>query len=138
MASSVVLKALLDLLSLVLIGIIPVLAVKIVNFINTKIALGKEKARTENEKRILESIEKTVETVVLYVSQTFVDTLKASGKFTEKEQTIAFKMALEKTQEMLTEEAKEFIMVNYGDITAWLTTLIEAAVKTNKALTITK
>jgi len=138
MTSSVILKAFIDLLSLVLIGTIPLLAAKIISFINAKLALAQDKAKTENEKRILESIQKTVETVVNYVSQTFVDTLKNRGEFTPEEQAKALKMAIEKTEEMLTEEAKEFIMANYGDLTAWLTTLIEAAVKTNKVPTVTK
>lgn len=47
-------------------------------------------------------------------------------------------MALEKTEEMLSEEAKEFIMANYGDITEWLTTVIEATIKTNKMLIASK
>jgi len=138
MNSSVLLKAIIDLLSLVLIGVIPVLATKLISFINTKILLARETAKTENEKRILESIQKTVETVVNYVSQTFVDTLKNRGEFTPEEQAAALKMALEKVEEMLTDEAKEFIMANYGDLTEWLTTIIEATVKTNKMLTASK
>lgn len=138
MNSSVLLKAIIDLLSLVLIGVIPVLATKLIGFINTKILLAREAAKTENEKRILESIQKTVETVVNYVSQTFVDTLKNRGEFTPEEQAAALKMALEKVEEMLTDEAKEFIMANYGDLTEWLITIIEATVKTNKMLTASK
>ena len=135
---STILKVILDILSVVLAAAIPVLTPKLINFINVKITLAKDEAKTENEKRILESIQLTVETVVKYVSQTFVDSLKTKGEFTTEEQAAALKMALEKTEEMLTEEAKEFIMANYGDITVWLTTLIEATVKTNKTLTGTK
>ena len=138
MNGSLVLKTILDLLSIVLIGVIPVLTTKLIKFINIKIALAKDSAQSENEKRILEAIQKTVETVVNYVSQTFVDTLKNKGEFTPEEQAAALKMALEKTEEMLSEEAKEFIMANYGDITEWLTTIIEATVKTNKMLTVSK
>jgi biopolymer transport protein ExbB/TolQ len=138
MDGSIVLKTFLDLLSVILIGVIPVLTTKLIKFINIKIALAKESSQTENEKRILEAIQKTVETVVNYVSQTFVDTLKNKGEFTPEEQAAALKMALEKTEEMLTEEAKEFIMANYGDITEWLTTIIEATVKTNKMVTASK
>lgn len=138
MTGSLVLKTILDLLSIVLIGVIPVLTTKLIKFINIKIALAKDKAQSDNEKRILESIQKTVETVVNYVSQTFVDALKNRNEFTPEEQAAALKMALEKTEEMLSEEAKEFIMANYGDITEWLTTVIEATIKTNKMLIASK
>lgn len=138
MTGSLILKTILDLLSIVLIGVIPVLTTKLIKFINIKITLAKDKAQSDNEKRILESIQKTVETVVNYVSQTFVDALKNRNEFTPEEQTAALQMALEKTEEMLSEEAKEFIMANYGDITEWLTTIIEATIKTNKMLTASK
>ena len=138
MTGSLVLKTILDLLSIVLIGVIPVLTTKLIKFINIKIALAKDKSQSDNEKRILESIQKTVETVVNYVSQTFVDALKNRNEFTPEEQAAALKMALEKTEEMLSEEAKEFIMANYGDITEWLTTVIEATIKTNKMLIASK
>ena len=138
MEGSTILKTILDLLSIVLVAVIPILTNKLIKFINLKITLAKDKAASENEKRILEAIQQTVETVVNYVSQTFVDTLKNKGEFTQEEQEAALKMALEKTEEMLTEEAKEFIMANYGDLTEWLTTIIEATVKTNKVLAGTK
>lgn len=138
MTGSLILKTVLDLLSIVLIGVIPVLTTKLIKFINIKTTLAKDKAQSDNEKRILESIQKTVETVVNYVSQTFVDALKTKNEFTPEEQAAALKMALEKTEEMLSEEAKEFIMANYGDITEWLTTVIEATIKTNKMLTASK
>lgn len=138
MMSSTILKTVLDLLVALLIILVPVLSNKLTQFLNIKIALAKNDAQTENEKRLLESIEKTVGTVVKYVNQTFVDTLKAKGEFTPEEQEAAFQKALKKTEKMLSEEAKEFIMANYGDITEWLTTVIEAAVKTNKAPTGTK
>lgn len=138
MTGSLILKTILDLLSIVLIGVIPVLTTKLIKFINIKIALAKDKSQSDNEKRILESIQKTVETVVNYVSQTFVDALKNRNEFTPEEQAAALKMALEKTEEMLSEEAKEFIMANYGDITEWLTTVIEATIKTNKMLIASK
>lgn len=138
MTGSLILKTVLDLLSIVLIGVIPVLTTKLIKFINIKITLAKDKAQSDNEKRILESIQKTVETVINYVSQTFVDALKNKNEFTPEEQAAALKMALEKTEEMLSEEAKEFIMANYGDITEWLTTVIEATIKTNKMLTASK
>lgn len=85
MTGSLVLKTILDLLSIVLIGVIPVLTTKLIKFINIKIALAKDKSQSDNEKRILESIQKTVETVVNYVSQTFVDALKNRNEFTPEE-----------------------------------------------------
>ena len=92
----------------------------------------KQTTQNVSEKKILSSIEQLVSDSVNYVSQTFVDALKKSGDFNGENQKIALTMALDNIKESLSEEAKEFIMSNYGDMTSWLTTKIESTIKLNK------
>lgn len=66
--------------------------------------------------------------------QTYVDSLKASGSFDEDAQERAFSMALSALLSSLSQSAKDYISENYGDITDYLTTKIEAEVKSQKLL----
>ena len=63
-----------------------------------------------------------------------VDSLKASGSFDEDAQEKAFSMALSALLSSLSQSAKDYISENYGDITDYLTTKIEAEVKSQKLL----
>ena len=79
-----------------------------------------------------QEIAQAVATAVTYVSQTYVDELKKSGTFTEENQKIAIEKALEVARQQLTQEALEFITTAYGDITEYLTSLLEAEVRNQK------
>ena len=72
-------------------------------------------------------------TAVTYVSQTYVDELKKSGTFTEENQRIAIEKALEVAKQQLTQQALDFISTAYGDITQYLTSLLEAEVRNQKS-----
>ena len=58
--------------------------------------------------------------------------LKKSGTFTEENQKIAIEKALKVARQQLTQEALEFITTAYGDITEYLTSLLEAEVRNQK------
>ena len=79
-----------------------------------------------------QEIAQAVATAVTYVSQTYVDELKKSGTFSEENQKIAIEKALEVARQQLTQEALEFITTTYGDITEYLTSLLEAEVRNQK------
>lgn len=73
-----------------------------------------------------------VENAVLTVSQTYVDALKRDGKFSEVAQIEAKNMAIDIAEKLITEDCKNAIETVYGDFSTWLSTKIEADVKTNK------
>lgn len=70
--------------------------------------------------------------VVMCTSQTYVNALKAEGKFDAEAQKVAFNTTKENVLKLLTQEAKEFIAEAYGDIDLWLDTKIEQIVLTTK------
>ena len=72
-----------------------------------------------------------VKEVVLQVSQTFVDKMKKAGNWNDDTKKEALSMALSKAQSLMSDELKTWVSDTYGDVTAYLTTLIEAQIKEN-------
>lgn len=70
--------------------------------------------------------------VVSSTSQTYVDSLKASGEFTKEAQEKAFNETKNTIMNLLSEESKELLATLYQDIDAWLTVQIESAVREQK------
>ena len=62
---------------------------------------------------------------VTYTAQTYVDTLKAEGAFTEEKQREAFFMAKTKALEILSDTSVEALYEIYGDFDAWIEAKIE-------------
>jgi len=74
----------------------------------------------------------TVQKVVLFVMQTYVDTLKTKGEFDAMAQEEAFKMAKKRATELINDTAKEVINEKYGNFATWLDTQIEHSVRVSK------
>jgi len=62
---------------------------------------------------------------VAYVNQTYVDSLKAAGKFDKEAQVAAFNKAVIAAEQMLTTDVKNAIIEMYGDLSKYLETKIE-------------
>jgi hypothetical protein len=75
-----------------------------------------------------------VHKVVDETTQTYVQSLKNSGSFTEDAQKEAFSKSYDKAVSMMSSETQKFIEERYGDIGEWLTTIIESYLKTNKGI----
>lgn len=85
-----------------------------------------------NNAKLVEYIKSSTNVVidaVLTVSQTYVDALKAEGKFSDEAAEIAKNKAIEISQKLITEDAKNAIITVYGDFEEWLDTQIESNVK---------
>lgn len=70
--------------------------------------------------------------VVDSVSQTYVDDLKAEGKFDIESQKEATEQAMEKVKSLLSENSKKVITEAYNDLDAWIDTKIQAYIKSTK------
>ena len=80
----------------------------------------------------LTDITEIISQAVISTTQTYVDSLKAQGKFDEEAQKIAFAKTKTTVLALLAEDAKEFIADMYGDVDLWLDTKIEQMVKETK------
>ena len=115
--------------------IIPLLVIVtfyIVQFIKTKT----EELNANNSNEILskyvEMLSNTICECVIATNQTYVDSLKAQGKFDAEAQKKAFEMTYNSVINILTDEAKVYLTSIYGDLTAYITNMIEAEVNKNK------
>lgn len=92
-------------------------------------------SKTENAtlNKYLYMLFDTVNTCVVATNQTYVDALKAEGKFDAEAQKIAFEKTYNAVLAILSDEAKTYITSAFGDLEQYLIKLIEESVKDNKA-----
>lgn len=86
------------------------------------------KIKDANEKEMLSSAVTTVSDVVKQVYQTYVEALKGQNAFTAEAQKEALAKALGTIEAILPEKVKAYLTDNFGNMEAWLTTQIEAAI----------
>lgn len=119
----------------VLTGILPVVATYIVKFFKSRINESKIIANATKNEAIAKKVENAVEDVmdaVLYVNQTYTDSLKASGEFNETAQKEAFNKAYAKAVELISQATKDMIQKLYGSFDKWLELKIESSVNVAK------
>lgn len=125
-------QLLMDLLYAVLIAAIPVLAKYLVAYLDSKKSEIEDNQKNSDFSNTIAKALEIVETVVKYVSQTYVDDLKAQGTFDADAQTEALNKAMETIQSQLDEDTKNLIITAYGDLQQWLRVQIESTIKDSK------
>lgn len=122
----------LTVLQALILAIVPILAGYVIQFIRAKAASLRLSTDNSFIWNIINLVESIVTNVVAYVQQTYVDNLKADGKFDVEEQKIAFEKAYNGVVELVSEEQKALIESVFGNFGDWLSVLIEAAVRNQK------
>lgn len=115
--------------------IIPLLAVLtgyLVQWIKAKTAEATEKNQKDVFDKYITMLGETIAKCVSATNQTYVDALKKAGSFDAEAQKHAFNMTLTAVMSVLGKDAIEYLTAIYGDLTGYLTTLIEAEVKSQK------
>lgn len=92
-------------------------------------ALIRSRVQNGRVQQYLDRAEGYLTSAVAMVNQTFVDQLKADGRFDEKNQAEAFQMALDTWIDMMNEEMKDVITAEVGNFHTWAEAQIEARVK---------
>lgn len=113
------------LVTTVVIPVISLLGAKLVSWLSTKI-------KNEKANKMIKTATEIVVSAVKTVFQTYVDALKKEGKFDKESQILALTKAKDIALSQMTEDVKEFIQTNYGELDLWLTTQIEATINTLK------
>lgn len=119
--NQILLNILVAVTTCIILPLISFLGIKLSQWLSTKIK--DEKAAALFSKAI-----GIVTNAVQVTFQTYVESLKNSGSFGKEEQAIAFDKAKAIISSELTEELKNFITQNYGDLTTWITNQIEASI----------
>lgn len=118
-----------ELCVLPLLGVLTMFAVQ---FIRTKTQEIAVKNDNEILNKYLGMVSNTITECVIATNQTYVEALKKQGKFDTEAQKAAFNLTYSAVMTILSEDAKEYLTIAYGDLTAYITTQIEASVNLNK------
>lgn len=120
------------LFKVVLIPALGVLTAYAVKFLRAKSAELQQKVENKTADKYIAMIAATVEECVIATNQTYVEALKKEGKFDAEAQKAAFEKTLAAVLSILSDDAKDYIVNATGDLSVYLTNLIEASVSRNK------
>ena len=112
-----------------LLGILTAYAVKFIKIKGDEIAV---KLNNEKANKYITLVSQTITDCVIATNQTYVEALKKDNAFTADAQKAAFQMTYDAVMAVLTDDAKDYIVAIYGDLSAYITTKIEAEVNLNK------
>jgi hypothetical protein len=112
--------------------ILPILTVYITSFLKSKVKEVSAKIDNDTLQEYINTAYDAIEKSVLAVNQTYVDSLKKSGKFDKDAQEQAKQMAIEQAKLLITDEAKQAVEVFYNDFNAYLESCIESIVRDSK------
>ena len=115
--------------------VIPLLGIAtayLVNFIKIKSKEAQDKINNNTADKYIGMLADTISACVIATNQTYVEALKKENAFTKEAQQEAFQLTFDAVMAVLTDDAKDYLTNLYGDLTAYITTKIEAEVNTNK------
>ena len=118
---------------LCIVPLLGVLVAYIVAYIKAKTKELTEISSNETLDKYLNMLSNTITKCVIATNQTYVDSLKAQGKFDGPAQKTAFLMTLDAVMDIMGEEAILYLNQACGDITIYISNMIEAEVKAQKA-----
>lgn len=121
-----------QIIEICLIPLLGILTKYFVDFLDAKRKEINTKTNSELAKKYTDMIYKTVRDCVIATNQTYVDSLKKNGAFTKEAQQQALDKTMAAVKSLLSEDAQEYIISISGDLTLYLTQIIEAEVNKNK------
>jgi hypothetical protein len=121
-----------QLLEVCIIPCIGILTAYVVKYFKAKSAEIQTKVENDTADKYIAMLTETITACVTATTQTYVDALKKDNAFTKEAQAEAFKLTYDAVMAVLTTDAKAYLTEAYGDLTAYITTKIEAEVKAQK------
>ncbi len=115
-----------------IIPLLGVLTTFFVKWVNAKSAEIQTNIDDATLRKYMGMLTETIADCVVATNQTFVETLKAQGKFDEEAQKEAFRQTSMAVIQILSEDAKEYLSSAVGDLETYITKKIEAEVNLNK------
>lgn len=112
-----------------LLGVLTVYAVKFIKIKSDEIS---KKANNETASKYINLLSNTISDCVIATNQTYVEALKKENAFTAEAQKEAFQLTYDAVMSVLSDDAKVYLTSIYGDLTAYITTKIEAEVNLSK------
>ncbi len=112
-----------------LLGVLTAFFVKWVNVKSTEIKTTIDDATLT---KYMDMLTQTISDCVIATNQTYVESLKAQGKFDMEAQKTAFSLTKDAVMTILSAEAQIYLSTAVGDLNAYITKKIEAEVNLNK------
>jgi hypothetical protein len=126
------LNLLYEILEVCIIPLLGLLTVYAVKFIKIKSDEISKKANNETASKYIDLLANTISDCVIATNQTYVEALKKENAFTAEAQKEAFQLTYDAVMSVLSDDAKVYLTSIYGDLTAYITTKIEAEVNLSK------
>ena len=126
------LDLLFQILEVCVIPFLGVLTAFLVKFIKVKSNEITAKVDNDVADKYINMLANTITECVIATKQTYVEALKKDNIFTAEAQKQAFQMTFDAVMAVLTDEAKDYLVQVYGDLSAYITTKIEAEVNLSK------
>ena len=119
---------------LCIVPLLGIITAYIVAFIKAKTAELKTTNSNEILVKYLDMLSTTVVECVIATNQTYVNALKGQNAFDEAAQKVAFQKTYDAVIAVLSDDAKEYLTHIYGDLTVFITNMIEAEVNRNREI----
>lgn len=123
-----------ELFKVVIIPLLALLVKYFCQFVNIKAEEMKEKTENNTYKKYIDMLNTTICTTVIATNQTYVEALKAQGKFDAEAQKTAFQMTYDAILKTLGTEAQQYLTEAVGDLNTYIKNAIEAQVNANKVV----
>ena len=123
-----------ELFKVVIIPLLALLVKYFCQFVNIKAEEMKEKTENDTYKKYIDMLNTTICTTVIATNQTYVEALKAQGKFDAEAQKTAFQMTYDAIIKTLGTEAQQYLTEAVGDLNTYIKNAIEAQVNANKVV----
>lgn len=119
-------------MTVVIIPILGIITKYIVMLLKSKVTELEHRVNNDTLSKYLNLAEDAIETAVISVNQTFVDTMKKQGTFDQAAMEKSFYIAKNKALAIMGASAQNALSAAYKDIDAWLDSKIELYVNQNK------
>jgi hypothetical protein len=119
-------------LEVCVIPLLGILTAYLVKYINKKSEEIQIKVDNDIVDKYVALLSDTITACVIATNQTYVEALKKQNAFTPEAQKEAFELTYNAVMAVLTDDAKKYLTEIYGDLTAYITTKIEAEVNVSK------
>ncbi len=121
-----------ELFKVVIIPLLALLVKYFCQFVNIKADEIKQKNNDATFQKYITMLNETIQATVIATNQTYVDALKAQGKFDAEAQKVAFQMTYDSVIKTLGTEAQKYLSEAVGDLNIYIKNAIEANVNVNK------
>lgn len=123
-----------EIFTVILIPLLGIITKYFIAFINLKTAEFKQKKEDALYQKYIDMLNATIINAVTTTTQTYVNSLKAQGKFDTEAQAEAFNKTYQSVISVLGEEAQNYLSSAIGDLNEYIRTAIERQVVIDKMI----